>query len=162
MSSSASAAGLTFLSTAYHWADIKPGGIVVDIGGSQGHVSVHLAQAFPSLRFIVQDLPGVASEAKSTYRIPANVADRVTLMAHDFFAKQPVKDVDVFLIRYVFHNWSDAYCVRILRNLVPALKPGARIVVNDHLMPEPNTLPLLKEREIRYAPLSLRYVTFTT
>ena len=148
--STTSTAGLEFLSTAYPWASIKDGGIVVDLGGSQGHVSAFLAEKFPSLQFIVQDLPEVISDKNPTYQVPESVAHRVKLMAHDFFTEQPVKDVDVFLVRYTFHNWSDAYCVKILKNLIPAMKPGTKVVINDHLMPEPNTLPLLKERYIRY------------
>lgn len=35
------------------------------------------------------------------------------------------------------HNYSTPYAVRILRNLVPALKPGARIIINDHCLREP-------------------------
>lgn len=35
------------------------------------------------------------------------------------------------------HNYSTPYAVKILRNLVPALKPGARIIINDHCMREP-------------------------
>jgi len=70
-------------------------------------------------------------------------------MAHDFFSVQEVKDVDSVLIRYVFHNWPDAYCTKIFRNLIPALKKGARIVVQDYLLPEPNTLSLFKERQIK-------------
>ena len=148
--STTSVAGLEFLSSVYPWTNVRDRGIIVDLGGSQGHVSVFLAEKFPSLQFIVQDLPGVISDERSTYQIPESVAGRVKLMAHDFFTEQPVKDVDVFLIRYTFHNWSDAYCIRILQNLIPAMKPGTMVVINDHLMPEPNTLPLLKERYIRY------------
>lgn len=35
------------------------------------------------------------------------------------------------------HNYSTPYAVKILKNLVPALKPGARIVINDHCLREP-------------------------
>lgn len=32
------------------------------------------------------------------------------------------------------HNYSTPYAVSILKNLIPALKPGARIVINDHCL----------------------------
>jgi hypothetical protein len=34
------------------------------------------------------------------------------------------------------HNHSNLYAVKILRALIPALKPGARIVINDQCLPE--------------------------
>ena len=71
-------------------------------------------------------------------------------MSHDFFTEQSVKNADVYFFRWIFHNWSDEYCVRILRNLIPALKPHARIVLNDACLPEPNTLSVMAERRVRY------------
>lgn len=35
------------------------------------------------------------------------------------------------------HNYSTPYAVDILKNLVPALKPGARVIINDHCLREP-------------------------
>lgn len=37
----------------------------------------------------------------------------------------------VYYFRWVLHNYSTPYAVTILRNLVPALKPGARVIIND-------------------------------
>ena len=147
--SSAGTSGLQSLADGFSWSSLPTNGLVIDLGGSQGHVSAFLAEKFHSLRFLVQDLPEVISGMKSTYRIPEILKERVTLMAHDFFEVQQVRDVDVVIIRYVFHNWSDDYCVKILRNLILLLKKGARIVVQDHLLPEPGTLSLLEERRIR-------------
>ncbi|KAH6679301.1 putative O-methyltransferase [Halenospora varia] len=147
--SSAGTAGLQALADKFAWSSLPAGAQVLDLGGSQGHVSAFLAESFPDLKFTVQDLPEVIADTKSTYKIPTEVKDRVRLMGHDFFEPQPLKDIDVVLIRYCFHNWSDEYCARILKNLIPGLKAGSKIVIQDHLMPEPNTLPLLKERGIR-------------
>jgi hypothetical protein len=55
-------------------------------------------------------------------------------MAHDFFEPQTVV-ADIYLLRWILHNWSDKHCVRILRALTPALKPGARIVINEDVRP---------------------------
>lgn len=43
----------------------------------------------------------------------------------------------VYYFRWIMHNYSTPYAVKILKNLVPALKPGARIVINDHCLREP-------------------------
>ena len=70
-------------------------------------------------------------------------------MAHDFLNEQPVEDVDVYLLRWIFHKWSDEDCVRILRNLIPALKKGARVVINDNYLHEPGVLGLWQEEKLR-------------
>ena len=43
----------------------------------------------------------------------------------------------VYYFRWIIHNYSTPFAVQILKNLVPALKPGARIVINDHCLREP-------------------------
>lgn len=35
------------------------------------------------------------------------------------------------------HNYSTPYALSILRNLVPALRPGARVIINDHCLRAP-------------------------
>ena len=129
----------------FDWASLDDG-TVVDVGGSSGGVSILLAEEFPALNFVVQDLPEAIEGAAD--KVPASVADRIKFMAHDFFTDQPVI-AGTYLLRAIFHNWPDAYCIKILQRLIPALKSGAKLVINDSLVPGPGTLPLLAERNIR-------------
>lgn len=46
----------------------------------------------------------------------------------------------VYFFRWIIHNYSTPYAIKILRGLVPALKPGARIIINDHCMAEPGRM----------------------
>ena len=96
---------------------------------------------------MVQDLPKAIDSGAST--LPSSLSNRVKLTPHDFFTEQPVKDADVYLFRWILHNWSDEYCIKILRNLVPALKNGAMIVVNDICLPEPGTTGWWQEERLR-------------
>ena len=136
----------SFLVGGYPWASLGSAH-VVDVGGSEGQTSVALAQAFPSLEFTVQDRPEVICDAVD--KVPPEVRSRVRFLEHDFFQTQTVIGADVYLFRWIFHDWPDRYVIRILRQLIPALKPGARVLVNDSLNPEPNVLPLALERTIR-------------
>ena len=121
-------------------------------GWLNGFVCVALAKAFPSPTFVVQDLPSVVQD--SSIKLRAEVSSRITLMAYDFFTKQPVEGADVYLFRWIFHNWSDKYCLSILRNLIPALKKGAKVLVADNVLPEPEMLPLALEERIRWVTLT--------
>ncbi|ROT38016.1 S-adenosyl-L-methionine-dependent methyltransferase [Sodiomyces alkalinus F11] len=114
---------------AYDW---KAAGTatVVDLGGSGGHDSIVLARKFPDLSIVVQDLP----QAQPVFEknVPADLKERVTYSAHDFFNPQPVQ-ADVYMIKLILHDWPDKESVQILRGLVPALKPGARVLFIDYV-----------------------------
>lgn len=107
----------------YDWASATT---VVDIGGGHGSTCADIAQHNPSTRCIVQDLPEVVAEGRNL--IPSALANRITFKAHDFFTEQPVKDADVYFLRWVLHDWSDSKAMTILRNLIPSLKSGAPIL----------------------------------
>ncbi|KAI1463062.1 O-methyltransferase-domain-containing protein [Daldinia caldariorum] len=68
-------------------------------------------------------------------------------MEHDFFTTQSVRHANVYLFRWVFHNWSDKYCVKILQSLVLGLKKGSKIVINALCIPEPGGSSLSAARE---------------
>jgi ubiquinone/menaquinone biosynthesis C-methylase UbiE len=120
---------------------------VVDIGGSRGYVAIALASRFESLNVIVQDFDNVIQNAEK--EVPHAVTQRVSFQAHDIFDDQAVV-ADVYYYRWVFHNWSDKYCIKILRSLIPVLRPGANVVINDICVPEPGSMALWRERELRY------------
>ncbi|KAF2139106.1 uncharacterized protein K452DRAFT_255218 [Aplosporella prunicola CBS 121167] len=112
----------------------QPNSVFVDIGGNRGYISRSLAELTTHLRFIVQDLPGTLKDAEKD--IPETLRGRIEFMAHSFFELQPVKNADVYFFRLIMHDWPDKSCVQILRNLVPALKNGARVVFVEHILPE--------------------------
>ncbi|ROW15288.1 hypothetical protein VPNG_02999 [Cytospora leucostoma] len=136
----------------FPWGELKAGS-VVDVGGSQGFASFAIARRFPFLSFVVQDLePVIASAQKEA---PIDLADRVKFMMHDFLTEQPVRGADVYFFRWIFHNWSDKYCIKILRNLIPALKPGAKIVINDNVLPQPGVMSRWQEERLRSMDLTM-------
>ena len=126
---------LSYLVKAYPWADLGEA-TIVDLGGSHGFVSIALAEKFPRLKFVVQDLPKVVNSVRPE-TIPERLKDRIELVPHNFFEPQPVKQADVYFYRWIFHNWSDKYARKMLEALIPALKPGARVIINDICLRQP-------------------------
>ncbi|EHK98231.1 putative Sterigmatocystin 8-O-methyltransferase [Glarea lozoyensis 74030] len=131
----------------YPWGGLKEGATVVDMGGSQGFVSFAIAEKFPALNFIVQDTAGMRTP-ETIGTVPEALRDRVKLTTHDFFTEQTVV-ADVYFFRWIFHGFSEKYCVEILRKLTPALRKGARVVINDGVLPEPGSVGRVEEKSMR-------------
>lgn len=134
-----------FLLDNLEWEDNCPQ-LVVDVGGSHGSVICQILRKYPTIHAVVEDLPEVVANAQ----VPPDLEQRLNFRAHDFFAEQPVRGADVYFLRSIFHDWPDQYGIRILRNLIPALKPGARVVLNEACLPETGQLSHYQEQELRY------------
>jgi 6-hydroxytryprostatin B O-methyltransferase len=103
-------------------------------GGSIGHVSLEIAKANPNLTLIVQDFAALKPQFDVT--IPSDFKNRISFQAHDIFTLQPIKGASVYLFKHILHNWPDGKCIEILRNVVPAMEKGSKIVVMEGVMPE--------------------------
>ncbi|CAG8908669.1 unnamed protein product [Penicillium egyptiacum] len=125
------------------WPNDLQTGKLVDLGGSTGAVAFALAEEFPGLEIVVQDLPVVLEHAQ------VREGKNVSFMPHDFFNEQPVKDADVFMFRLVLHDWPDVHVQSILRALIPSLRAGAKVIIFDDIMPPAGTLGLSLERHQR-------------
>lgn len=108
----------------FPWGEIGKG-VVVDIGGASGHTSMAIAEAYPDLKFVVQDLHTEGND------VPAHLKERITFMDHDMLNPQPIKDADVYFWRAVLHNHPDSVVLKSFQNLIPALKSGAKIIIQD-------------------------------
>ncbi|KAF7508286.1 hypothetical protein GJ744_009431 [Endocarpon pusillum] len=144
---------MKYLLEDHEWVSGRDRTLFVDVGGSHGPVSIALAEKFPSVHCIVQDLPEVIEKANAP---PSAVASRVEFMAHNFFEPQPVCNADFYYFRWILHNWSDKYALRILRSLVPAMKHGARVIVNEFYVPPPGVLSLYRERDVRGYDMAMK------
>ena len=125
---------LKHLVAGFNWASIDyPGATVMDMGGGQGSVSQVLAKATQSVKFVVLDLPDTVNQGKAA--LPKEYDGRIEFMAHDFFTELAVKKApEVYFFRWIFHNWSDGYCIKILRSLIPSLSDHTRILIYEFVM----------------------------
>lgn len=117
--------------------------VAADIGGAAGALLLALMAANPKLRGILFDLPnivplGVAAAERS------GLQDRFSALGGDFFAAVP--GADLYLLKWILHDWDDAACIRILSNCAKAMRPGGRVIVIEFAigeMNEPGYAPLL-------------------
>ena len=118
-----------------------------------GHVSLIIAKAFFTIRITVQDLHEVVEKGRLSLSADPH-AERITFQTHDFFHVQETV-ADAYLLRQILHDWPDEDAERIVKNLVPALRPGARILVMDIIVPEPGVTSPYMEKYLRTYDVSM-------
>ncbi|KAI1092442.1 S-adenosyl-L-methionine-dependent methyltransferase [Rostrohypoxylon terebratum] len=117
---------------AYPWVEtLGPKAMIVDVGGGSGYFSRALALAYPEFTITVQDRATAFASSASQPDNPLNLQ----FQEHDFFTPQPLRGADAYFLRHILHDWPRAEAVLILRALLPALKPGARVLISEHQMP---------------------------
>ncbi|PPQ95286.1 hypothetical protein CVT26_014860 [Gymnopilus dilepis] len=122
---------------AFDWSGIPDYGIVVDVGGGVGTAMLPIARKFANLRFVIQDLPPVMEDAVEFWsqEMPeAMKSHQVVFEAQDFFKPQPKREVAVFFLKQILHDWSDEYCSKILKNLRNAANPTTRLVFMESIV----------------------------
>ncbi len=102
-------------------------GVVCDIAGGVGALLGEVLRRTPRARGILFEAPLVLAEA-FTYLDSLGLAERVELRQGDLFGDLRVS-ADVYLLKWILHDWDDADCVRVLGNVASAMPAGAKLVV---------------------------------
>lgn len=55
-------------------------------------------------------------------------------LVHDFFTPNPVTNARVFFLRFILHDWPDATCIQILKNLRVSAAPDTELIINECLI----------------------------
>ena len=152
--SSNPAVAVTGFVQAYDFSKLPYDAVFVDVGGSHGKAAIAVAEAHPSICCIVQDISEPTINAART-NLPAHLKDRVEFQVYDFWHEQPIKGADVYFFRWIFHDWSDTYAVKLLKTLIPSLKAGSRVVINERCLPSHGESSLYKQRQPRYVAFSV-------
>lgn len=120
---------------------------------------MQLAKKFPRLSFMVRDLEAVASEfSELVASHPEEIRTRIKFQAHDFFTPQPTDKANVFMMRMILHDWPKAEAVKILQNIIPALKASgseARLLIQDTVLPVPGSISSTQEALLRVRDLTM-------
>ena len=106
---------------------------VVDVGGASGALLAPLLEANPSLKGTLFDLPNVI-EGQAFTNIPERIRSRIDKVGGDFFRSVPA--ADLYLLKWILHDWNDEQCVAILRNCRDAIAPSGRVAIFELVLGE--------------------------
>jgi SAM-dependent methyltransferase len=113
-------------------------GTIADIAGGHGFVLTAILKKYPQMKGILFDLDQVVAGARQ--RIDEmNLADRVELVAGDFF--QSVPPADSYVMKHIIHDWDDEKALTILKNCAKHLKPRGKVILIEAVLSpgnEPN------------------------
>jgi O-methyltransferase domain/Dimerisation domain len=109
-------------------SDVK---LAVDVGGAHGALLRELQLVNPALRGIVFDRPGVATSVTDAIA-RSDVGDRTKVVGGDFFKAVPA--ADLYLLKFILHDWPDAACVEILSRCREAMRPGGRVAIVEFVL----------------------------
>jgi O-methyltransferase domain len=123
------AVDLAALARAYPW---PREGAICDVGGGIGTLLAAILERREGVRGILVDAPEVLAEAEGFLR-SRGVGDRVRLQAGDLFGEIEAR-ADVYVLKWIMHDWSDDACRDILRRVRATMPAGSRIVtIDQHL-----------------------------
>ena len=104
---------------------------IVDVGGGIGHLGGALADRYEHVEVTVFDLAQVEHEANEFL----STRPRCRFQAGNFFKEVPGGG-DLYLLKWILHDWPDDGCERILGNCRAVLGPQARLVVIERVVPD--------------------------
>jgi hypothetical protein len=117
--------------------DFSAARTVVDVGGGEGRLMAAVLAAYPALRGVIFDLPHVVVGAERALR-EGGVADRCTLTGGDFF-ESVTSEADLYLLKWIIHDWEDDEAVKILRSCARAMDPAGKILLAEMVIGAANS-----------------------
>ena len=109
---------------AYDWSRFP---VIADIGGGIGGLLVDILNAHPSCRGLLFDELNVMQQAISH--------ERLKPIGGDFFQTVPA-GADAYILRWIIHDWPEVEAVALLGKVREAMKPGARLILLEELIPK--------------------------
>jgi hypothetical protein len=131
--------GMTGLNGAILPAIVKAGDfarfrVIVDVAGGHGSMLAAILEAAPAARGVLVDLPHVTAVARRTFA-ERGLAARAEVVTGSMFESVPAGG-DAYVLKWILHDWDDAACATILKNVRAAIAPHGRLLIVDRVLPE--------------------------
>jgi len=130
---SRASAEMPALLKAFDFSNVKH---VTDVGGGNGNLLSAILSSHPHLNGTLFDVAPAIEAAKAGKGGPL---PRCELTIGDFFQSVP-KGADVYIMKFVLHDWSDDESVKILQNCRAAMSPTSKLWVIEGIMGDKNSL----------------------
>jgi len=113
--------------------DFKPHKKITDIGGGNGALLFAVLDTAPDSVGIVFDQPYIVEQTVNL--IPPDMKHRCMVMGGSFFEELPA-DQDLYMTKWVIHDWNDEESIRILKNIYKAMPVGSKLLIIDSVIPD--------------------------
>ncbi len=108
----------------------RPFDLAVDVGGSQGSLLRSILARHTEARGIIFDLPEIVEVVQPTLE-----GTRITAEAGSFF-ENVTAGGDLYLLKFILHDWTDEQCGMILANIRRAIRPDGRVAIFEMVLPD--------------------------
>jgi hypothetical protein len=106
---------------------LRNSGVVCDVAGGRGALLAEILDARPGLRGVLVESAQVLTDADG-YLTERGLRDRVELVTGDMFEPLDVK-ADLFLLKWILHDWDDPTCKRLLTSIATGMPTGATLAI---------------------------------
>ena len=97
----------------------------------------HISRGTRSRRGVLFDRPHVVTEAPALLR--AHGRGRPRLDRARQLLRARAAGGDAYILSHIIHDWNEDQCLTILGNCRRAMKPGAKLLIVEIVLPEGNT-----------------------
>ena len=112
--------------------DFSQFGTVVDVVGGAGTLLAGILAKSAGTRGILYDLPFKTGAAPAVFDA-AGVGERVTIAHGGPFDPLPA-GADAYVLKHVLHDFPEAECLAMLRNVRDAVGPGGKVLVVEYVL----------------------------
>ncbi|GAC1426798.1 MAG: methyltransferase [Flavisolibacter sp.] len=109
---------------------------IIDVGGGNGILLARILKLHSNLKGKLFDQQAVIDKAAITFK-NEGVSENVTLVSGNFFDIIPA-DADLYLLKYILHDWDDKSSIAILKNIAAAMNKKSKLLIVETILPETN------------------------